>query len=66
MDKIDKLRKEAIKYPIVWRSCWNCNPAHEHLKKEDKCVILCLECGRYYFRGEDITEDESEWLKKNI
>uniref|UniRef100_A0A6M3XGZ6 Uncharacterized protein n=1 Tax=viral metagenome TaxID=1070528 RepID=A0A6M3XGZ6_9ZZZZ len=54
---LENLRQEAKKYNIIWRSCWNCNPTHEHLKKSNDCVIFCLECGRYYFKGTDITEE---------
>lgn len=32
------------------RSCWQCNPAHEHLK-EVKGLFVCLECDRYYEEG---------------
>jgi hypothetical protein len=29
------------------RSCWECNKAHEHLKKVNT-LHWCLECGRYW------------------
>jgi hypothetical protein len=35
------------------RSCWNCNPAHEHLK--DRGLIVCFECGHWYLNGVDLT-----------
>lgn len=58
---INKLREKAKKKIkqryYVWRSCWNCNLAHKHLKKADY-VINCLECGRWYYKGQDITEEE--------
>ena len=53
---LEELREEAKKYPVVMRSCWNCNPTHEHLKEYNDVVILCLECGNYYFKGVNITE----------
>ena len=56
-ETIDELREEARKYPVMLRTCWNCNPAHEHLKECADYVILCFACGRYYFRGVDITEE---------
>ena len=28
------------------RSCWNCNSAHNHLKKANY-LIWCFECGKY-------------------
>lgn len=31
----------------VLRSCWECNAAHEHLKKVNT-LHLCFECGRYW------------------
>lgn len=43
---------------IAMRSCWNCNPAHRHLRSTtDRCIIFCFDCGRYYFKGIDITYD---------
>lgn len=29
------------------RSCWKCNPAHEHLKTVNM-LHTCFECGRYW------------------
>lgn len=40
------------------RSCWNCNPAHEHLKSHD--LILCYECGHWFYKGIDVTEGGQE------
>ena len=57
---IKELREEASELVnidvnnLCYRSCWNCNGAHEHLKEAD-FVILCYECGKYYFKGVDIT-----------
>jgi len=31
----------------VMRSCWECNPAHEHLKKVNM-LHWCFECERYW------------------
>ncbi len=53
----EKLREEAKTKELVMRSCWNCNPAHEHLKNSEH-PILCLFCGRYFYKGIDITEEE--------
>lgn len=58
---IEELRKEAMKLIKkdlkcwVYRSCWNCNGAHEHLKRS-KFVIFCIECGNCFFKGVKITE----------
>lgn len=60
-NKIEKTRKEATeilkkdKTSFAWRSCWNCNGAHEHLKECDY-VINCFNCGHWYYKGIDITE----------
>lgn len=44
------------------RSCWECNPAHEHLKDETcESLFVCFSCGRYYVFGrftEDFDTDE--------
>jgi len=40
------------------RSCWNCNSAHDHLKKRDHAIV-CFVCGHWYFKGERITPDEN-------
>jgi hypothetical protein len=40
--------------PLVLRSCWACNPSHEHLKSA-KFAILCFACGRHYWQGVDVT-----------
>jgi len=44
----------------VFRSCWECNPAHYHFLRGDwgDWVLLCLECGHYYYDKIDITEYE--------
>lgn len=61
-ERIEELRKEAsdlIKKNInniAFRSCWKCNAAHEHLKKSEY-VIDCFQCGHFYYKGVDITED---------
>ena len=60
-------KEEAIEKADQWmrdhgngfsfRSCWNCNRAHEHLRNAEY-VILCFVCGHYFFNGVDITEEE--------
>jgi len=49
------------------RTCWECNPAHEHLKKVNT-LHLCFECGRYCIFDKFLCELENEektieWLK---
>jgi len=61
-NKIKTLRKEAKKIlkkdkaNFVWRSCWNCNSAHGHLKDRDY-IINCFNCGHWFYKGIDITEE---------
>jgi hypothetical protein len=45
---------------LALRSCWNCNPAHEYMKRNDDYVISCPWCGNFYFQGVDITDYEGE------
>lgn len=40
---------------LVFRSCWKCNEAHEHLKKSE-AVINCFVCGKYFYKGKDVTD----------
>lgn len=66
-EELELLREEARKLlkktngsAMGMRSCWNCNPAHEHFLSGDwgKWVLMCFaECGKYYYKGVDITED---------
>ena len=41
------------------RSCWECNPAHEHLKKTD-WLHLCFICGRYWILGKYMDEFDDD------
>ena len=36
-----------------YRTCWECNKAHKHLKNADE-IIVCLWCGNAYYKGEKI------------
>ncbi len=62
-DILKETREEARKIlekdrtNFAWRSCWNCNSGHEHLK-EAGYIINCLECGHWYYKGIDISEKE--------
>jgi hypothetical protein len=62
--KIEELREEASKLIkktngdcIAMRSCWKCNPAHEHFKRgmDKTWVLWCFGCGHYFYKGKDIT-----------
>lgn len=51
MNKKTKIIIEKMKHNIIQnRSCWNCNPAHNHLKKFE-CLIFCIWCGHVYYKG---------------
>jgi hypothetical protein len=56
----NKLREEKGIGCVVFRSCWNCNPAHEHLKTVTDAVILCFGCGHYFYNGVQISTEEGE------
>jgi len=53
--ELQQLREEARTKEVCLRSCWNCNPAHEGLKKASY-VICCFDCGGYFYKGVEITE----------
>ena len=46
----EEYKKRCKNGEPIMRSCWNCNPAHKYLKKEDY-IIWCYECGKLYFKG---------------
>lgn len=54
---IVELRKEAMKFikkgDFAFRSCWDCNPAHEHLK-EARTPIKCFSCDNWYYKGKNL------------
>ncbi len=37
----------------AFRSCWECNAAHEHLK-EANGLFKCFECGRGFKNGRQV------------
>lgn len=54
----------------AFRSCWECNSAHEHLKDVD-CLHICFLCNRYWIHGHfldefDTTEKLDEFLKLHL
>lgn len=59
---VDEAREEALKLFSIGecelRSCWECNPAHEHLKEHG--LINCFECGKFFYKGIDVTEYDKE------
>ena len=38
---------------MIIRTCWTCNPAHEHLKTYEE-MLACLVCGNMYIKGKII------------
>lgn len=47
---------------VYMRSCWECNSAHERLKKVDY-IIFCFECGRLWYKGKPLEIDKLNELK---
>ncbi len=43
----------------VWRSCWECNSSHGHLKNRDR-VHECTRCGKWWVAGIDFNKIESD------
>ena len=65
LEEVRKEAKELLKktkgQAMGMRSCWECNPAHEHFLKGDwgDWVLMCFgDCGRYYYNKIDITNYE--------
>ena len=61
LEKATKLQ-EANKFSL--RSCWECNPGHEHLKKRSG-LFHCIECSRWFMNG-GFFNDEKHCEKKFI
>lgn len=64
--KSDKIELE--KGEPAFRSCWSCNPAHEHLKQVNWLHVCLMGCGRYWIFDRFLDEFEDndkivEWLK---
>ena len=54
LEKAEALKRED-KFTV--RSCWECNPAHEHLKTRSG-LFTCCECGRWYMDGGFFDDDK--------
>lgn len=50
--------EKELQKELVFRSCWNCNSAHEHLKKGKDFIICCFECGKLYIEGKELVIEE--------
>jgi hypothetical protein len=57
---LNALREQAGPLERTMRSCWDCNGAHAHLRAVEAFVVWCFCCGRYLYRGVDITEYDGE------
>ena len=57
---VEEARKEAEKRfeQRAMRSCWNCNPSHEHLKNAEY-PFVCFECGNWFYKGFNITVENN-------
>lgn len=44
----ERARVLLAEHKVTFRSCWECNSAHEHLKEGEDVVLLCFGCGNYY------------------
>lgn len=66
-DKCIKLIQEG---EFEFRSCYKCNPAHEHLKYSNT-LILCFICGHFYYNETSLSamkkelEEEKQMKAKN-
>ena len=51
-------------YEPSWRSCWECNPSHLHMKNVNT-LYCCFVCGRYWLLGHFVPElDDDEAIDK--
>lgn len=53
-DLAEKYMNEHADKPFSFRSCWECNYAHEHLKTLDS-PLNCFDCGKWFYKGIDIS-----------
>lgn len=63
MTKYEKALELKKANDFNMRSCWVCNPAHEHMK-ESGGLRVCFDCGRWFFQGgflDDDTHAQSEY-----
>ena len=45
---------------VAWRSCHECNGAHEHFKDYEDFVINCFGCGKWWLGAIDVTIYEGD------
>lgn len=58
--ELQRLRDKAPADKCGMRSCWNCNPSHARFLENvlDDFLFRCFSCGRIYFNGADLTEEQ--------
>lgn len=57
MTNYEKAQELKDKHDFSVRSCWQCNPAHEHLKKAIG-LFTCYDCERWYMNGDYFNDNE--------
>lgn len=64
-EELDAARAKGVEImkrgDVGMRSCWICNPAHEHFLQGDwgdEWVLNCFQCGRFFYNKIDITDYE--------
>lgn len=43
----------------AFRSCWECNGSHEHLRKSN-FLMNCFSCGRFWLLGDYLPEAKTD------
>lgn len=66
MKNIEKAHELLDKKDVSMRTCWECNPGHEHLKNVGG-LFHCFDCGRFFMNGNYFTNEkfcEAEFEEK--
>lgn len=50
MTNLEKAEELKAADAFALRSCWECNPAHNYLKKAPG-LFVCYDCSRWYMNG---------------
>ena len=56
MTNDDKAFEEYKNKRISFRTCWECNTGHEHLKTMNG-LFICISCGRWFINGGFLGDD---------
>jgi hypothetical protein len=57
MTNIEKATELKDNNDFAMRSCWECNPAHDHFK-EKPGLFVCFCCDRWFMNGGFFDNDE--------